>query len=157
VAANGDVSLVTTFAPLAAPAPFLRSDPVPTAVERGPDGALYVSQLTGVPFLAGSAGIYRVVPGQAPQLYAGDFKSINDFTFGEDGSIYLVEYASAPVFFGGPGRLIRVAPDGTRTLITTTLVRPTGVALGPEGELYVSQKAGLGDLGGAGEVLRIEP
>ncbi len=157
VAANGDVSLVTTFAPLVAPAPFLRSDPVPTAVERGPDGALYVSQLTGVPFLAGSAGIYRVVPGQAPQLYAGGFKTITDFTFGEDGSVYLVEYASAPVFFGGPGRLIRVAPDGTRTLITATLVRPTGVALGPEGELYVSQKGGLGDLGGAGEVLRIEP
>ena len=155
VGANGDVSLVTTFASLPAPPPFLNSDPVPTDVERGPDGALYVSQLTGAPFVAGSAGIYRVVPGQAPQLYAGGFKMITDFAFGDDGSIYLVEYASAPVFLGGPGRLVRLAPDGTRTIVTATLLRPTGVAIGAEGEIYVSQKGGLGDPGGAGEVLRI--
>ena len=126
VGANGDVSLVTTFASLPAPPPFLNSDPVPTDVERGPDGALYVSQLTGAPFVAGSAGIYRVVPGQAPQLYAGGFKMITDFAFGDDGSIYLVEYASAPVFLGGPGRLVRLAPDGTRTIVTATLLRPDG-------------------------------
>jgi hypothetical protein len=157
VAANGDVSLVTTFPSLPAPPPFLRSDPVPTDVERGPDGALYVSQLTGVPFVAGSAGIYRIVPGEPPQLYAGGFKTITDFSFGDDGSIYLVEYASAPMFLGGPGSLVRVAPDGTRTIITTALLRPTGVVAGPDGELYVSQKGGLGDLAGVGEVLRIEP
>jgi hypothetical protein len=82
VASNGDVSLVAVLPPIAAPSPFLVSDPVPTEVERGPDGALYVSELTEVPFLAGSAGIYRIVPGQAPQLYAGGFKTIIDFAWG---------------------------------------------------------------------------
>ena len=50
---------------------------------------------------------------------------------------------------------MRLAPDGTRTIVTATLLRPTGVAIGAEGEIYVSQKGGLGDPGGAGEVLQI--
>ena len=33
---------------------------VPTSAVRGPDGALYVSQLTGFPFQQGLANIYRV-------------------------------------------------------------------------------------------------
>jgi glucose/arabinose dehydrogenase len=62
-------------------------------------------------------------------------------------------YGSAPVFFGGPGRLIRVAPDGTRTIITAALLRPTGVVVGPDGELYVSNQS---ISVGTGEVLRIQ-
>jgi len=47
--------------------PFVQAQPVPTEVTRGSDGALYVSLLSGVPFLPGTAGIYRVVLGQAPR------------------------------------------------------------------------------------------
>jgi len=153
VSPSGGVSLVTTFSPLPAPPPFGQSDPVPTEVERGPDGALYVSQLSGVPFLAGAAGIYRVVPGQTPQLYAGGFKTITDFTWAPDGSLYVLQYATSPVFFDGPGALIRVAPDRTRTTVTMSLFHPTGVAVGPDGALYVSNN---GNLAAVGEVLRIE-
>ena len=62
---------------------------MPTEVERGPDGALYVSLLTGAPFNAGVAGIYKIVSGQ-PQLAQGGFKTIIDFTFGPDGSMYVL-------------------------------------------------------------------
>lgn len=54
---SGAVSFVTTFPSTPAPPPFNQSEPVPTKVKRGPDGALYISTLTGVPFLAGSAGM----------------------------------------------------------------------------------------------------
>ena len=37
---------------------------VPTSVTVGPDGALYVGELTGVPFAPGKARIWRVVPGE---------------------------------------------------------------------------------------------
>ena len=36
-------------------------DAVPTAAAKGPDGAIYVSQLTGFPFPKGGASIWRVV------------------------------------------------------------------------------------------------
>jgi DNA-binding beta-propeller fold protein YncE len=127
---------------------------VPTEVARGPDGALYVSTLTGVPFVAGNAAIYRVVPGQAPTVYAGGFKTITDFAFAPDGGIYLVEFASGPVFFAGPGRLLYVAPGGAVTELSATLTSPTGVAVGPDGAVYVSNK---GNQTGTGEVLRFVP
>jgi sugar lactone lactonase YvrE len=154
VSANGATHVVTTFAPLPAPPPFGQSEPVPTEVARGPDGALYVSTLTGVPFVAGNAAIYRVVPGQAPTVYAGGFKTITDFAFAPDGGIYLVEFASGPVFFAGPGRLLYVAPGGAVTELSATLTSPTGVAVGPDGAVYVSNK---GNQTGTGEVLRFVP
>jgi hypothetical protein len=79
---------------------------------------------------------------------------VTDFTFGPDGSIYAVEYASSPVFIGGPGLLVRIAPDGTRSVVTSALNHPTSVVYGRDGALYVS---GNGGAAGTGEVLRIEP
>jgi glucose/arabinose dehydrogenase len=50
--------------------------------------------------------------------------------------------------------MIRVAPDGTPTTVLGGLDRPTSVAVGPDGSLYVTNH-GLSV--GGGEVLRVEP
>ena len=152
VDADGTISLVAVFARVPAGAPT--SEPVPTEVKRGPDGALYVSILSGVPFTAGNAGIYRVVPGEPPVLYVGGFKTITDFDIAPDGTLWIVQYASSPTFFGGPGLLIRVDRDGTRTVVSAALANPTGVLVGPDGAIYVSNRGNLADVG---EVLRIVP
>jgi glucose/arabinose dehydrogenase len=149
VSETNDVSLVSIFPNTAGGA-----EPVPTEVVRGPDGALYVSTLTGAPFVAGAAAIWRVVPGGAPQLYAGGFKTITDFDFGPDGTLYVVQYASSPTGFGQPGLLIRVAPGGARDTLSSALTNPTGVLAGPDGAIYVSNK---GNVASVGEVLRIVP
>jgi len=154
VAANGRISLVATFPATPAPPPFNQSDAVPTRVRRGPDGALYVSTLSGAPFAIGAAAIYRVREGQPPVVYAGGFKTITDFAFAPDGGLYVLQFATAPVFFGGPGALIRVAPGGARTTITAALAQPTGIAVGDDGSVYVSNR---GTSSGDGEVLRITP
>ena len=149
VAANGDISTLAVFPSR----PSRSTDAVPTAVAVGPDGAYYVSELTGVPFAAGAARIYRIVPGSAPQVYLEGFKTVTDIAFGPDGSLYVVEHASAPVFFGGPGRLLRVAPNGTRSDVLGGLDRPTSVAVGSDGAIYVTNH---GITPGIGEVLRIQ-
>jgi len=66
----------------------------------------------------------------------------------------VLQHATGPVFFPGPGELIRVAPDGTRSLVAGGLTRPTSIVVGPDGEIYVSNR---GTSIGTGEVLRIEP
>src|SRR4029079_5213486 len=105
-----------------------------------------------VPFLAGSAKIYRVVPGQAPTVYRSGFKTINEFAFAPGGRLYLLQFATAPVFFGGPGALIHVDTNGVPTVITTALFQPTGVVVGSDGSIYVANR---GAAPGGGEVLRI--
>jgi hypothetical protein len=156
VAANGDISTVAVFAarpnPTPVGPPFV--DSVPTAVAVGPDGAYYVSELTGVPFAAGFANIYRVMPGHAPTVAWSEFTTVIDLAFGPDGSLYVLEHSTGPLFFALPGRLLKVAPDGTRTTVIDGLTRPGSVAVGPDGALYVShQSISIG----TGEVLRIEP
>jgi len=158
VAPNGKISTLAVFPnfalPPGLPFPFRSSQAVPTEVERGPDGALYVSTLSGVPFLPGVAVIYRVTPGAAPTVYRGGFTAVTDFAFAPDGGLYVLQFASAP-FLGGAGSVLRVAPDGaTRTTVLGGLVAPTGIAVGPDGAVYVTNK---GVLVGAGEVLRIAP
>ena len=80
--------------------------------------------------------------------------TVIDIAFGPDGSLYVLEHSTGPVFFGLPGRLLKVAPDGTRTTVIDGLTRPGSVAVGPDGALYVSNRA---TSIGTGEVLRIEP
>jgi glucose/arabinose dehydrogenase len=158
ITANGGLSLVAKFPAIPITVPpfnqtFGSSQAVPTEVRRGPDGALYVSELTGAPFLPGAAGIYRVVPGQAPQLYAGGFTQITDFDWSPDGNMYVLQIGSAP-FFGGTPALIQVAPNGARTTVTTALVSPAALAIAADGTIYVAQRVMTP---GQGEVLRIVP
>jgi len=147
------------------------TDAVPTAVVIGPDGAYYVSELTGVPFVDGTANVYRIVPGDPPRLFLVDdafltgFKMIIDMAFDDDGNLYVLEHATGAVQQTGLGVLIRVTPDknqpdiaaqyrnGTRTTVLSGLARPMSVAVGPDGAVYISR--GLAAIGG--EVIRFQP
>jgi hypothetical protein len=169
VSVNGAISTLATFPDrmVLAP-PFLELPPgtlipmdtVPTAVAQGPDGAFYVGQLTGFPFPADDANVYRVpAKGGTPTVYAGGFTAVIDVAFGADGSMYVVELARnglLAAFIDGDwsGSLIRVSPDGTRTeLAAGMLTAPGGVAVGGDGALYVTNNS---IYSGTGQVIRIE-
>lgn len=130
------------------------TDSVPTGVTIGPDGAYYVGELTGVPFCAGNANVYRIVPGQPPTVVCGGFTTIIDLAFGPDRQLYVAQHSNGPVFFATPGNVVRVGPDCSKTPVTPPLNRPGGLASGPDGAMYVSINS---NLPGVGEVVRIEP
>ena len=79
VTTTGRVSLLARFPAVAEqlpagvignPTPItIDAQPVPTSVAVGPDGALYVGLLRGVPSDPGTADIYRVVPGHEPAIW----------------------------------------------------------------------------------------
>jgi len=131
---------------------------VPTNVVQGPDGALYVSQLTGFPFPMGGANVYRVDRrGGAPTVYASGFTNITDLAFGPDGSLYVVEIATNGLLSGDPtGALKRIAPDGSvsEDLANGELKSPYGVAVSRKGDIYVSNH---GTEARTGEVVRVNP
>ena len=61
---------------------------------KGPDGAWYVSELTGFPFIQGAARIWRVVPGHKPKVYAKGLTNVTSLAF--DGKkLYAVQLADA--------------------------------------------------------------
>ena len=76
------ISTVAVFPDrLVGPAPGVSVQAVPTGVVVGPDGALYVTQLTGFPFVPGAANVYRVKPGAEPEVYASGFTNAIDLAF----------------------------------------------------------------------------
>ena len=154
VAADGSVSTVATFPKIGS------RDAVPTDVVVGPDGAYYVSTLTGFPFTTGTASVYKVVPGHLPTPYATGLTQLTDLAFGPDGSLYTLQHAEAfpgvPFPFAGLGAIRKVPPGGgpSSTLVAGNLPRATGLVVGDDGALYVAVN---GASSGNGAVLRIVP
>jgi hypothetical protein len=126
---------------------------VPTGVVRGPDGAFYVGQLTGFPFVPGSAKVFRVVPGHKPDVFADGFTNIMDVAFGRDGSLYVLEITQNGMLSGDPsGALIKVDRHCEhQTVLGTGLVMPGGLAI-KDNAAYVSN---FGTAAGAGTVVRV--
>jgi hypothetical protein len=128
-------------------------DEVPTSVAKGRDGAYYVSQLTGFPFPVGGANVYRVEPGEAPEVYATGFTNIIDIGFGRDGELYVLEIFTNGLLSGDPtGALKRVNPDGSVDLISDDLNTPGGLVVKGR-NVYVSD---CGTCAGVGRVLRFD-
>ena len=115
-----------------------QSEPVPTSVTTGPDGALYVSNLGAIPYPAGYAYITRIadptsttgfdgkIPSGTAQVYASGFTEIQGLGFDADGTLYVLEYVNANGIYDPtidpadlpPSKLIRVGTDGVRTTIS---------------------------------------
>ncbi len=154
---KGEVSTVAIFPALPTPPgtkpPVPFAEAVPTAVVRGPDGALYVSGLTGFPFVPGLARIYRVVPGSAPTVAVGGLSFVVDLAFGPDKALYVLQYATGPGL-SGPGNVLRLGADGSRTIVAAGLSNPIGMTFGPDKALYVTNKSTKAVVG---EVLRFTP
>jgi glucose/arabinose dehydrogenase len=158
VSARGEIRVLAVFDPVARPTPgppFVQA--VPTSVALGPDGNYYVGTLTGGPFAVGLANVYRVPAdgGDSEVAYSG-FTNLIDVAFGPDGSLYVLEIAKNAIpNFGDGGRLVRIAPDGTRTDIISgmPLFAPGGVTVGGDGAVYVTNRS-ISPV--VGEVLKIE-
>lgn len=134
-------------------------EPVPTSVVEGPDGAMYVSQLTGAPFFRGTSTVLRVASdGSTIETYASGFTAVVDLAFDAGGALYVLEVASGLV--PGPGanpglgngRLLRKCPGADPTVLLSGLFFASGVAIGPDGAAYLTNK---GVSATEGEVLRL--
>jgi hypothetical protein len=134
------------------PGTIIPADSVPTSVTRGPDGAFYISELTGFPFEPGASSIFRIVPGQDPTVYASGLTNVTDLEFAADGTLYAVEISSAGLLNGPIGSLVKVNPgSSTHDTVIGDLDSPYGVAIN-DGAAYVSTCSVC--IGG-GEVLRV--
>lgn len=142
------------------PSPPAGREPVPTSVVEGPDGALYVGQLSSFPFWAGTAPVLRVSSdGASVENYAGGFTAVVDIAFDTGGALYVLEVATGPSAASpfpntglGIGRLLRQCPGAAPVVLLAGLTFPSGVAIGPDDAAYLTN---FGTSPTAGEVLRL--
>ena len=128
---SGRIKVLATFPNRTGRAPDT-FDEVPTSVQRGPDGALYVGQLTGFPFIRGRR---ERLPGRQARRrlggFATGFTNIIDIAFDKRGRLYVLEIFKNGLLSGDPtGALIRVNGDGSQTeVMSDGLITPGGLAI----------------------------
>ncbi|MFK0734494.1 MAG: ScyD/ScyE family protein [Gloeotrichia echinulata HAB0833] len=129
---------------------------VPTSIAAGSDGALYVGEYTGYPSPDKAARIFKIGADNQPVVYADGFTQIVDLAFDKQGGLYVLDFASNSLNpqNGIPyGELIHVSPDGKRkTIANEGLILPTALALGSEGNIYISNQ---GYFSGQGQVVSV--
>jgi hypothetical protein len=127
--------------------------PVPTGVVRNAKRTPFVGQLTGFPFPAGAADVFRV-SGDAPTVRASRFTTIVDIAFDRRGRLYVLQISSASLAGPpSPGKLIRIGRNGRQTeLAAGRLEQPTGLAVSRGGDVYVANKGGSAT---DGEIVRV--
>ena len=161
VLANGRTRTFAVPPPLppVAPIPAPRES-VPTSVVEGPDGALYVGQLTSFPFWAGTSSVLRISSdGGSIETFASGFTAVVDLAFDTGGALYVLEVATgqSPPFPPpnpglGTGRLLRKCPGAASTVLLSGLDYSSGVTIGPDDAAYLTNH---GTSATEGEVLRL--
>jgi hypothetical protein len=137
------------------------SDAVPTCIDRGPDGALYVGELTGGGNPPGSSVVWRFAPWQKHHrltTWATGLTAVTGCGFGHDGRFYAVELSTLGLDNGAPntGALVRVPPHSSHPVkLLGGLSFPGGFAAGNDGALYFSNWSIAPSSLGAGSVVRV--
>jgi hypothetical protein len=143
------------FLPDAIPA-----QPVSTSVAVGPDGHIYVGELTGFPGTPGISRVWRVpagsrhvvCPSASCTQALGGLTSIVDMAFGPDGMLYVLELdalgwlaieIAGGAVAGGTVKACDVAA-GTCAVVAAGLSLPLALTFDLEGVPWIAENASLG-------------
>ena len=157
---HGEIDQITRFGYISRLSDVSASEGhiVPTSiVYRG--GYFYFGNLGLFPVTPGTEKVYRLNPRTGEiTVYASGFTTIEGLTFDHWGRLDVRESMTRPGFpspaEAGGGKVVRVDRNGSVDTIATGLTFPTGMAIGPDGKLYVSN-FGYAAPAGAGQIVRI--
>jgi len=131
---------------------------VPTTVAF--HGNFFIGNLNTFPVSVGSSSIFKVTPSGQIKKDAGNLTTVLGIVFDHWDRMYVLETVPADGFPftapPSPGKIVRILPSGEQEEINTNgmLFLPTGMTMGPDGALYVSNN-GFGFPEGGGEILKI--
>jgi sugar lactone lactonase YvrE len=132
---------------------------VPTSIALAPDGSFYVSTLDTYPISNGDASVYTVTETGDISTFFDGVTASTGIAVDSSGNIYVLE-TSGPAsgglpFTPGTGRIVELDSAGLMvTVIASGLTQPTGLTIGPDGNLYASN-FGWGAPPGSGQIVKI--
>ena len=120
-------------------------DPVPTGLAWAPDGGLYVSLLSGGPFIPGTAALVHVAMDGTVTTVASGLTMLGDVAVAPDGSIYVVTMSDNFIDAAGPapGSIVKVGADGSSTTVLSGIPFPGGIAFDASGNAYITAMVSL--------------
>jgi hypothetical protein len=128
---------------------------VPTALAY--HGNFFVGNLGIFPVAPGTEKIMKVTPSGRLKTWATGLSTVLGLDADANGRLYVLESMTAPGPPGPPqfgtGTIVRIEHSGAVTTIATGLTFPTGMTIGPDGSLYVSNLGFAGP--GAGQILKV--
>lgn len=141
----------------------LDGDPVPTAVARASDGALYVALLSHLPHTPGTGAVVRVTPDGVVERAIEGLTMPIGLVFESDRTLLVLELAGSydprAGYGRGSGRLLRVPIDrpSARSVLREGLDLPTGLASAANGQIFVGLRGAFTGQGrpDVGRVIRL--
>jgi hypothetical protein len=114
-------------------------DGVPTSPAVGPDGAIYVGQLSGAPFFPGVTQVTKIAADGTVSPAVKGLTMVTAVAFGPDKNMYITELSTNFTGQGGPqpGQVLRVLPNGSTQVVLDNLMLPNGITFDKAGNLYV--------------------
>jgi plastocyanin len=131
----------------------------PAAVAIGPDGSIFVGNLSPPPYAPGSAAVIRIdSDGESEVVWSG-LTMVTGVAVDPQGTLYATELSASrdrpPVIQAGTGRIVRQTGADISEEVVTQLNLPTALRFGPDGALYVSLPL-VGADAGSGQILRAD-
>lgn len=122
-------------------------------------GNFFFGNLGTFPIDPGTEQIMKLTPSGQLKSWATGLTTVLGLAFDGRDRLYALESMTNPGFPSpaqlGSGRVVRIDPNGTQTVVATDLSFPSAMTFGPDGALYVSN-FGFGAPPGAGQIVRIE-
>ena len=132
----------------------------PVGIVLAGNGLLYIADASCVCGVSGAlGGIIQVIPesgGQSVVSAGGNFVDPSGIVLGVDGQLYVADPECGCGNAGSLGGIVKVDPfTGAQTVVSAggSFIDPNGIALSPDGQLYVADYGSAG----IGSVFKVNP
>jgi len=103
----------------------------------------------------GNSTVQKINPAGKIQKIADGLSAVLGIVVDQQSWIYVLEMTTgAPFPTPGTGRITAISPSGVKSTLVSGLNFPTGMTMGPDGNLYVSSW-GFGMPPGGGQITKV--